>query len=198
MLTFKQFLAEIQASNDNQPEPTLDQLKIKSKHHSDEARRFGKLLDKTPENSPFYTTHYKNMRHHEGEASKLNFEIRKQEILASRKDKSKNQFQESKTIRAMIAATMLAASPAQAGGLAHELPVYSYSEINKPGLNPQLVAKSKEALEQAQDEYDESMPGEHLSNAIDAHNNGDINAAFEHLKQHKKMIINTKQSSPMS
>ena len=108
-----------------------------------------------------------------------------------------NKLDESKTVRAMIAATMLAASPAQAGGMAHELPVYSHAEINKPGLNPQLVAKSKEALEQAQDEYDESMPGEHLSDAIAAHNNGDIKAALEYLKQHNQMI-NTRQSSPMS
>lgn len=193
MLTFKQFLAEIKASNDNQQEPSLDELKTKFKHHSDEATRFGKMLDKTPENSPFYKKHHDNMRHHESEAAKLNFEIRKQQILASRK----KPVQESKMLKGIVAATMLATSPVKAGGMAHELPVYSHEEIGKSNLNPSIVAKSKEALEKAQDEYDESVPGKHLSNAIDAHNNGDIKAATEHLKKHNDMI-NTKQSAPMS
>ena len=167
MLTFKQFLAEMQASNDN---PT--------KEVRDEFVRLHRNRNKLDA-----------MERKKYEVLKSHPAIKNHPIL--------NKLDESKSLRAMIAATMLAASPVHAGGMAHELPVYSHAEINKPGLNPQLVAKSKEALEQAQDESDESMPGEHLSNAIDAHNKGDINAAFEHLKQHKKMI-NTKQSSPMS
>lgn len=181
MLTFKQFLAEMQASNDN-PES----LHIK-KAHNDSIHAY--LNPKTPPSErEFHLTKINALRHNLGHPP-LNNKMSAQEIRGS--------LLESKTARAIIAATMLAASPAQAGGMAHELPVYSHSEINKPGLNPELVAKSKKALEQAQDEYDETMPGERLSNAIDSHNNGDINAAFEHLKQHKKMI-NTKQSSPMS
>lgn len=193
MLTFKQFIAEMQASNDNQPELTLDELKSKFKHHSDEARRFGKLLDKTPENSPFYNKHHENMRYHESEAAKTNFEIRKQQILASRK----KPIAESKLAKALVASAMLAATPVKAGGMAHELPVYTYQEIGKKGLDQNLVNKSKEALEKAQENYDESMPGEHLSNAIDSHNNGNIGAALEHLRKYQDMI-NKRQSAPMS
>ena len=181
MLTFKQFLAEIQASNDN-PED----LHIK-KAHNDSIHAY--LNPKTsPSEREFHLTKINALRHNLGHPP-LNNKMSAQEIRGS--------LLESKTARAMIAATMLAASPVHAGGMAHELPVHSYEEINKPGLNPQLVAKSKKALEQAQDEYDESVPGKHLSNAIDAHNNGDINAAFEHLKKHDDEI-NTRQSSPMS
>jgi hypothetical protein len=182
MLTFKQFLAEMQASNDN-PED----IHIK-KAHNDSIHAY--LNPKTSASEKkFHLTKINALRHNLGHTP-LNNKMSAQEIRGS--------LLESKSLRAMIAATMLAASPAQAGGMAHELPVYSHGEINKPNLNPELIAKSKAALEKAQDEYDESMPGEHLSNAIDSHNNGDINAAFEHLKQHNKKMINTKQSSPMS
>ena len=181
MLTFKQFLAEMQASNDN---PEMNHLK---KAHNDSILAYLNPKTSTSEKE-FHLTKVNALRHNLGHPP-LNNKMSAQEIRGS--------LLESKTVRAMIAATMLAASPAQAGGMANELPVYSHAEINKPGLNQQLVAKSKEALEQAQDEYDESMPGEHLSNAIDAHNNGDIKAAIEHLKQHNQMI-NTRQSSPMS
>ena len=181
MLTFKQFLAEMQASNDN---PEMNHLK---KAHNDSILAYLNPKTSTSEKE-FHLTKVNALRHNLGHPP-LNNKMSAQEIRGS--------LLESKTVRAMIAATMLAASPAQAGGMANELPVYSHAEINKPGLNQQLVAKSKEALEQAQDEYDESMPGEHLSDAIAAHNNGDIKAALEYLKQHNQMI-NTRQSSPMS
>ena len=181
MLTFKQFLAEMQSSNDN---PEMNHLK---KAHNDSILAYLNPKTSTSEKE-FHLTKVNALRHNLGHPP-LNNKMSAQEIRGS--------LLESKTVRALIAATMLAASPAQAGGMANELPVYSHAEINKPGLNPQLVAKSKQALEQAQNEYDESMPGEHLSNAIDAHNNGDIKAALEYLKQHKQMI-NTRQSSPMS
>lgn len=181
MLTFKQFLVEMQASNDN-PE----YLHIK-KAHNDSILAYLNPKTSTSEKE-FYLRKANALRDNLGHPP-LNNKMSAQEIRGS--------LLESKSLKAMIAATMLAASPVKAGGMAHELPVYSHAEINKPGLNPELVAKSKQALEQAQDQYDESMPGEHLSNAVDAHNNGDIKAALEHLKQHNQMI-NTRQSSPMS
>lgn len=261
MLTFKQFLAEMQASNDN---PEYQNIK---NAHNDSIKS---LLDvKTPDSEKeFHRTRVNALRHSIGHppisSTASAAELRKSlleamsfpnrrrlvkglnaankalpgltkravplgfaagliagqnpEIAAplavaspyvytmardvirrlSRKTKNKPPVNESNKMRSVAAALMLAATPAQAGGMAHELPVHSYEEIQSPNAPREMVEKSRQALEKAQDEYDESMPGEHLSNAIDAHNNGDINAAFEHLKQHKKMIINTKQSSPMS
>ena len=69
--------------------------------------------------------------------------------------------------------------------------------IKKFNVSRETIERSKQALEKAQDEYDESMPGQHLSDAIDAHNNGDIKVAMEHLGIHNKMI-NKRQSATIS
>lgn len=181
MLTFKQFLAEMQASNDN---PEYQNIK---NAHNDSIKS---LLDvKIPDSEKeFHRTRVNALRHSIGHppisSTASAAELRKSLL-------------ESKTLKAFVAATMLAATPAQAGGMAHELPVHSYEEIQNPNVSRETIERSKQALEKAQDEYDESMPGQHLSDAIDAHNNGDIKAAMEHLGIHNKMI-NKRQSAPMS
>lgn len=167
MLTFKQFIAEMQASNDNPDKEVRDEFvrlhKKRSNLDSMEERKY-EILKKHPA-------------------------VKNHPIL--------NKLSESKFAKALVASAMLAATPVKAGGMAHELPVYTYQEIGKKGLDQNLVNKSKEALEKAQENYDESMPGEHLSNAIDSHNNGNIGAALEHLRKHQDMI-NKRQSAPMS
>ena len=167
MLTFKQFLAEMQASNDNPDKEVRDE--------------FVRLHKKRSNLDPMEKRKYEILKDHPA--------VKNHPIL--------NKLSESKTLKALVAATMLAATPAQAGGMAHELPVHSYEEIQSPNAPKEIVEKSRQALEKAQDEYDESMPGQHLSDAIDAHNNGDIKAAIKHLGIHNKMI-NKRQSAPMS
>ena len=173
MLTFKQFLAEMQASNDNPYKEVRDE--------------FVRLHKKGSNLDPMEKRKYEILKNHP--AVKEHPILNKLPIL--------HKLSESKTLKALVAATMLAATSAQAGGMAHELPVHSYEEIQSPNAPREMVEKSRQALEKAQDEYDESMPGQHLSDAIDAHNNGDIKAAIGHLGIHNKMI-NKRQSSPMS
>jgi hypothetical protein len=167
MLSFKQFIAEMQASNDNPDKEIRDEFVRLHKNRNN--------LDSMEERK------YEILKNHPA--------VKNHPIL--------NKLSESKTLKALVAATMLATTPAQAGGMAHELPVHSYEEIQNPNVSRETIERSKLALEKAQDEYDESMPGQHLSDAIDAHNNGDIKAAMEHLGIHNKMI-NKRQSAPMS
>ena len=176
MLTFKQFLAEMQAINDN---PEDENIKRAYNDSMREVRRPYDINDKKAiANRNFHMAKIKTLR-------------------VSNPHLNLTPVNESNKMRSVAAALMLAATSAQAGGMAHELPVHSYEEIQSPNAPREMVEKSRQALEKAQDEYDESMPGQHLSDAIDAHNNGDIKAAIGHLGIHNKMI-NKRQSSPMS